>query len=108
MRRYAVVVGIAAGTAVLAYAIWCHVAVNNAERRLDDLEFQFTLLSQNTDVSFALCVKVISSMERRQRSLENIVLTNDNLNLTLESVRTYNASARIDRPSKHESIGGVP
>jgi hypothetical protein len=108
VKRYVKVVGVATGTAILIYAIWCHVSINQMEKRIDELEFQFELVYQNADVSLALCVNIIESMERRQRSLENIVIMNDNLNLTLETVRTYNASARVERPTNHESVGGEP
>lgn len=109
MKKYVVVIGIAAGTAVLIYAIWCHVSIKKMEKRIDTLEFQFELVYQNADVSLALCVNIIESMERRQRSLENIVMTNESLNLTLESIRTYNASARVRRPTNHEeALGGEP
>jgi hypothetical protein len=108
VKRYVIVAWTVVGASVLAYAIWCHVSINQMEKRIEKLEFQFEMTKQNSDVSLALCVNIIESMERRQRSLENIIIMNDNLNLTLDTVRTYNSSAVLDRPSNHESIGGEP
>lgn len=115
MKKYAIIVGIAACAAVLAYVVFCHQTlsafkgrVSELEARVATLEFRFAALHQNSDTSLFLCARMITAMENRQRSLESIVLTNESLNLTLKTVRAYNAGAPVVRATNHDAIGGEP
>lgn len=106
--RFTIMAGTAAIAAILVYLIYWHDHVNALEERIFELEELHTLTQQRIETSFALCVNIIESMERRQRSVENIIVTNDNLNLTLRKVRAYNIKNQLETPQQQEAMGGEP
>jgi len=115
VKRCATIIGIVAGVAILTYAILSHHALSDFEERVAkleectaELEFRVMTMRQDANISLALCARMVTATEKRQRSLENVVLSSKSLNLTLESLRTYNADAHVVTSTNHDAIGGGP
>lgn len=83
--KWSVILSIFIGLTALVFAGWQYVTYRNRE-----LEFEIRLLQKDTQEVLELCERVVRSIERRQRSLEDIVMTVNNLWTVQRRIHAYN------------------
>jgi len=103
-RTKAIVLG-AVSVFVIVYVWWTCTAIRKLQFQVSSLTFEIEVGKRVSDELASQRGRVIDLMERRQNHLENIIFSNDNLNLTLETIREYNASTRSESPDA-TALGG--